>query len=169
MYSMDKYVTATGVLTLEGEEYVRRASEILSTASFRNSDAHGWYDGLWQNSEETLKESLLERNFGEVIALITSELSEALESYRNNEPLLWYKHNFDPDFVHGPDVYSTYSKEPEYRGSLGKPEGIAAEFADAIIRIMDYAGAYYIPVGQALVNKHAYNVTRPYRHGNRAC
>ena len=66
----------------------------------KNAVAHGWW-------EET-------RTFPEIVALIHSELSEALEEYRSN---------------HG--VTEVY-QEAE------KPEGVPIELADAIIRILDY-------------------------------
>lgn len=48
-----------------------------------------------------------------------------------------------------------------------KPEGIATEFADCIIRILDYCGHEGIDIGEAIKIKHEYNKTRPYRHGGK--
>lgn len=78
----------------------------------------------------------------EMIALLHSEVSEALESWRNGETMLWYREN-------------------------GKPEGIAAEFADILIRLGDYAERLGIDLTQAVAEKMAYNATRGYRHGNK--
>lgn len=39
------------------------------------------------------------------------------------------------------------------------------EVADAIIRLLDYAGAYGLRIGEALCAKMAKNEGRPYRHG----
>lgn len=84
-----------------------------------------------------------ERDFGTQIALIHSELSEALEEYRISQPYLY--------------------------DNKGKPEGIAAEFADVLIRIFDTCGKYDIPLELALRLKMEYNKTRSHRHGGKVC
>lgn len=83
------------------------------------------------------------RSFPELIALIHSELSEALEDYRNGEPV---------DTIILRD---------------GKPTGIPIELADVLIRIGDLAGLCNIDLEAAVYQKMAYNNTRPYRHGGK--
>lgn len=39
------------------------------------------------------------------------------------------------------------------------------EIADAIIRLLDYSGAYGLRIGEALTAKMAHNEGRPFRHG----
>lgn len=80
-------------------------------------------------------------NFGERIALMHSELSEALESYRKDEPALWSEHD--------------------------KPEGWAIELADVVIRILDYCEHLNIDLEGMIRIKMAYNKTRPYKHGGK--
>lgn len=82
------------------------------------------------------------RSFGEIIALCHSELSEALEADRADEQFIWYAEG-------------------------GKPEGVAVELIDCIIRILDYCGEEGIDVDKIMRIKHEYNKTRPYKHGKR--
>ena len=78
------------------------------------------------------------RPFSEEIALMHSELSEALEADRNGDP--------------------ADDKIPEYTGR-------EAELADVIIRIMDTAESRGLDVIGAVVTKMQFNDTRPYKHG----
>lgn len=77
-------------------------------------------------------------------ALIHSEVSEATEAVR------------DGDLGMRIDA------------AKGKPEGELVELADAVIRIMDYCAYAGYDLELAIEMKHAYNTTRPYRHGSKA-
>lgn len=73
-----------------------------------------------------------QRNFGEMIALVHSELSEALEGHRKNLA--------DDHLPNRPSV--------------------EVELADAMIRIFDIAAGLGYDLGGALEDKLAYNATR---------
>lgn len=75
----------------------------------------------------------LERNVGEMLMLMVSELSEAMEGHRKNL--------MDDKLTHRPMV--------------------EVELADAIIRIGDFAGKFNLDVGGAIAEKMAFNKVRP--------
>lgn len=100
----------------------------LQTEVHKNAKAHGF----WKRP----------RPIGELLMLISTELTEAFEEIRDgNHPCKIY---FAAD---------------------GKPEGFPIELADAVLRIMDLCEYYNINLEQALAVKHKYNLTRPYLHG----
>lgn len=74
----------------------------------------------------------LVRNKGEMIALMHSELSEAMEGERKN---LMDDH-------------------------LPHRRSVEVELADLLIRVFDYAGAYGMDLDGAVAEKRAYNATR---------
>ena len=90
-----------------------------------NAVAHGW----WEDSGE--------RNVGEALALMHSELSEALEAARANFPV---------------------DKKVPF-------DNFTVELADCIIRIFDLADGMHLQLVEALLAKHEYNQTRPHKHG----
>lgn len=101
-----------------------------------------------------------DKPFSESIALMHSELSEALEEWRKYglqaDRLLYAMHDYGHlgcDF--GPAT------------ETNKPEGIAAELADVLIRIFDVSAQHNIPLIEALKVKMAFNKTRPHRHGGK--
>jgi NTP pyrophosphatase (non-canonical NTP hydrolase) len=52
-------------------------------------------------------------------------------------------------------------------GRDGKPEGLPAELADTVIRIMDTCEALGIDLEAAIRAKHRYNQGRSHRHGGK--
>lgn len=100
--------------------------ELLAVEIQHNSAAHGfWNDGP-------------NRNKPEMIALMHSELSEALEAIRNGYPYDQHCTSFD---------------------------NLTIELADCIIRILDFCAGFNLPIGEAILVKHDFNKSRPHKHG----
>lgn len=100
---------------------------------------------LAQEANETAKEHGFQPSVVESIALIHSELSEALEDYRSGIPIT----------------------QMEYKNKDDKPCGFPSEIADVIIRCLAMCGQYGINIDRAVHEKMAYNKTRPFKHGGK--
>lgn len=101
----------------------------LQREIYINAEAHGFWE---EGAEGT--------SFGEKIALIHSEVSEALEAYRIGQ------------------IKTTISPN-------GKPEGAISELVDVLIRTLDLLEKLGADTEYEIRLKHAYNKTRPYKHG----
>ncbi len=91
----------------------------------KNAINHGWWEG--------------ERQIPELLCLIHSEVSEALEEYRRS------------------------SSNPTWK------EAFAEELADIVIRTFDMAEGFGIDIEKEIIKKHNKNISRPYRHGGKVC
>jgi NTP pyrophosphatase (non-canonical NTP hydrolase) len=116
-----------GTMTEIQQTMITEVINLLISESYGTAKEKGWYDKP--------------PSFGEQIALMHSELSEALEEYRNNEPNL-YK-------------------------MCDKPEGIGVELADVCIRIFDSCGHHGIDLAECIRLKMEYNKTRSHKHGGK--
>lgn len=102
----------------------------MARASHENSKAKGF----WEMGVEN-------RNRGELICLMHSELSELLEAIR--------KKDAQPS-EHCPEITAE-----------------AEELADVLIRVGDYAHAFGVDLERAVRAKTAFNSTRPYKHSKK--
>ena len=74
------------------------------------------------------------------IALMHSELSEALEAVRTGNP--------------------QSEKIPEFTN-------LEEELADVVLRIMNFGHQLNLRVGEAIIAKDEYNASRPFKHGGK--
>jgi NTP pyrophosphatase (non-canonical NTP hydrolase) len=86
----------------------------------------------WWNDIKTGESLRGKRNVGEAIALMHSELSEALEAHRKD---------LNDD-------------------KITDRKGLEVELADCVIRILDFAGGFDLDIAGAVVDKLAYNAKR---------
>lgn len=111
----------------------------LAAEAHKTAVAHGW----WEADDV---------NFGMLLALIHSEVSEVLEDFRRGRSMTKISYLVDYNLD---DLTKT-----------AKPEGIPIEFADIIIRVLDLCAGFKIDIDEAVNLKMEYNKGRPYKHGN---
>lgn len=152
-------------------DYVREAHEISKEKGF-------WPEIKAYDTDEDQRRSVFS-TIPMKLALIHSEVSEALELYRewgtdaSAEPL---------GFEFAEDIYMseegecdfTVQQEEDWDGEgnpseIRKPIGWSSELADILIRTFDLAAATGVDLEKAVREKMRYNRTRPFRHGKKQC
>ena len=102
------------------------------------------------NVEKGWRETI--NTFGEYCALLHSEISEALEAWRE-----YGLTDMTSTAVSGAGVVLDHPK----------PEGVGSEMADLLIRLVDTCDVLGIDLEAEYERKLAYNRTRPYQHGGK--
>jgi hypothetical protein len=115
------------------------------------------------------------RTFGDEVALITSEMIEALEAFRDHGYQDWL--TYSPHVSLGgvpvkmPKLTETQLRAlnvPEESWGPARLEGVEAEIAGCFVRLLDTAARHNIDLGKAFRAEMDYNWTRSYRHGGKA-
>lgn len=114
---------------------------------------HGW----WEE----------ERPFAEVAMLCTCELAEAVEEDRAGHPLVWRECGKSGRPCSEECMDFRYPDQCEEDWIKCKPEGIAVEMLDCVIRIFDWCGKMGIDAEKIIKEKCEFNATRPYKHGKK--
>lgn len=120
----------------------------LQARAYQQSADKGFHD-----NEPTEGRALLSLN-AERIALMHSELSEALEELRNGRGA-------------NESYYPSRIMESNGQWSKAKPEGVPSEMADVVIRVLDFCGANDIDLEAMITEKLDYNATRGHKHGKK--
>lgn len=105
----------------------------------------------------------------EALCLIHSELSEALGEFRKGKPLVYGTCAFAAEECQYSGVCDRVG-HPEGDGKMDgpcKPEGVAVELADVLLRTLDLMAALGVDVDAVVMAKHRYNLGREYMHGGK--
>lgn len=144
-------------------QYGKQASTAAAIASKSiNHLAEAVYEankakGFWPDGKN--------KNIGEALMLITSEIAEALEAHRNGRSANYdsYQATFESIAEEKADPTGDLAHECAFKAHI--KDTFEDELADVAIRLFDLCGGLGINLGRHIYLKVAYNATRPYRHG----
>ncbi len=120
---------------VETYEYLRWDGGVTIKNLVKNSYEIAQEKGWWDE----------DRDIPHILSLIHSEVSEALEEYRD----------------HGDNIF-------EFGGRSSENHGFVFELADIMIRVADLAGRYRLDLEGAIKDKTKYNASREHRHGGKS-
>jgi len=104
-----------------------------------------------------------ERNVGELLMLVTSELGEGMEAHRKGKFADWeaYEKALDLDWAQADDKQGL--KNYAFKNHI--KDTFEDEIADAVIRLLDAAAGLGIDLEKQINEKVAYNKSRERLHG----
>lgn len=142
-----------------------KALNDLAREVYKNAVDHGFYDAEMDIIDAVggdLNKSITLQHFAfcQRIALIHSELSEALEADRRNK-------RADLEGFTNEKQITPRTGADSFRDKFEVhiKDTLEDEVADALIRILDLCAAYRIDIGTHVHLKMAYNAGRPKLHG----
>lgn len=143
-------------------DYPLSVTELVKQ-SYENASGKGFWDN--ERTDETIPSK---------IALIHSEASEALESYRDpmSDLVVKVPVGLFEDLIKGcrssvrDDAHTVADQSQALLDAWNaKPRGLDVELADIVIRVGDLAGALGIDLQASIQKKHAFNLGRIRKHG----
>jgi hypothetical protein len=126
----------------------------LRDSIHKNAVEHGFYDEERKQHSEAVHHAFTAQK----IALIHSELSEALEADRKGEYTVIRNFDFAIE-----DLGESFTEAFEHHIK----DTFEDEITDAIIRLLDLCGALGIDIDNHIQLKMGYNKLRPIKHGKK--
>ena len=124
-------------------EGLNKSAEII----FQNNKAKGFWDN--------------ERNVGELLMLVTSELGEAMEAHRKGK----FANLERLEFELSPNSELPYERHLSAKFEMHVKDTFEDEIADAVIRLLDLSAGLGIDLEKHINAKVRYNESRPKLHG----
>lgn len=121
-----------------------------------------------------------ERNVGELLMLVVSELGEAMEALRKNRKADWdiyhkareqmeasYPLPENPGYYRPEEILKLLLLHHSRAFEAAAKDTFEDEVADAVIRLLDLAAGLGIDLERHIGAKLEYNESRPYKHGKK--
>ena len=184
-HRLHEYERVSYVLADKAQRYIDHVEEERAEAPKTLEDMQAEVTS-WCERKGWKGEGSAPVTFGDTMALLHSEVSEALEAFRD-----WGLRDATETIpvanvcpLDGGDITTSggrhsarcvkaacrYEGEgvPDPSPKLAKPEGVGSEFADILIRLLDDCDRWGVDLRAEYERKMAYNERRPYQHGGRA-
>jgi len=125
----------------------------LAQEIHENAKAKGFYEG--------------EKNTGELLCLIHSEVSEALEADRKNSHARWEYFDRINKYTEDKLTHLGYEKKDQFNLAFERTikNTFEDELADVVIRVLDLCAFKGIDIESHIKAKMRYNASRPHKHG----